>query len=81
MELRDAFFRVDEQPAHIERIHGDNHGIHPSFRSMVLFMTWMCTVVRVLFVRRESELVAVSCNYCMYLVKHTRMQGMLVDRV
>jgi len=48
---------------------------------MVLFMTWMCTVVRVLFVRRESELVAVSCNYCMYLVKHTRMQGMLVDRV
>jgi hypothetical protein len=63
MELRDAFFCVDEQLAHIERIHGDNHGVHPTCRSMVLFMTWMCTVVRVLLVGRESELVAVSYNY------------------
>jgi hypothetical protein len=66
MELRDASFLVDEQPAHIERIHGSqkfNHGVHPICRSMVLFMTWMCTVVSVLLVGRESELVAVSHDY------------------
>jgi hypothetical protein len=35
MELRDASFLVDEQPAHIERIYGSqkcNHGVHPICR-------------------------------------------------
>jgi hypothetical protein len=31
--------------------------------SMVLFMTWMCTVVSVLLVGRESEPVVVSHDY------------------
>jgi hypothetical protein len=73
-ELRNAFFRVDEQPAHIKRIYDDNYGVHPTCRSMVLFMTWMCIVVRVLLVLTELELVPVSYN-CVSGETHYSIKG------
>lgn len=75
MELCDALFRMDEQPAYIERIPGFlkvNHGVHPTCMPMVLFM--MCTIVRVLFMRRESGPVVVSHD-CVYGEIHHSIKG------